>query len=37
VTEVLAAIHRSGIELSDVQTKQSTLEQIFVSLVEDTK
>jgi ABC-2 type transport system ATP-binding protein len=37
VTEVLAAIHRSGIELSDVQTKQSTLEQIFVSLVEESK
>lgn len=35
VTEVLAAVHRSGIELSDVKTKQSTLEQIFVSLVED--
>lgn len=33
VTEVLAAIHRSGIALSDVKTKQSTLEQIFVSLV----
>lgn len=37
VTEVLAAIHRSGIELNDVRTKQSTLEQIFVSLVEDTR
>lgn len=37
VTEILAAIHQSGIELSDVQTKQSTLEQIFVSLVEDSK
>ncbi len=37
VTEVLAAIHRSGIALSDVQTKQSTLEQIFVSLVEDSR
>lgn len=37
VTEVLAAIHRSGIELNDVQTRQSTLEQIFVSLVEDSK
>ena len=37
VTEVLAAIHRSGIELNDVKTKQSTLEQIFVSLVEDTR
>lgn len=37
VTEVLAAIHRSGIELNDVQTKQSTLEQIFVSLVEESK
>lgn len=35
VTEVLAAIHRSGIELNDVKTRQSTLEQIFVSLVED--
>ncbi len=35
VTEVLAAVHRSGIELSDVKTKQSTLEQIFVSLVGD--
>ena len=37
VTEVLAAIHRSGIELSDVQTKQSTLEQIFVGLLEESK
>ena len=37
VTEVLAAIHRSGIELSDVKTKQSTLEQIFVSLLEDSR
>ena len=37
VTEVLAAIHRSGIALSDVKTKQSTLEQIFVSLLEDSR
>lgn len=37
VTEVLAAIHRSGIELSDVQTRQSTLEQIFVGLLEETR
>ena len=37
VTEVLAAIHCSGIELSDVKTKQSTLEQIFVSLLEDSR
>ncbi|WP_430009578.1 ABC transporter ATP-binding protein [Methylophaga lonarensis] len=37
VTEVLAAVHRSGIALSDVQTKQSTLEEIFVSLLEETR
>lgn len=37
VTEVLAALHRSGIELNDVQTKQSTLEQIFVDLVEEAR
>lgn len=37
VTEVLAAIHRSGIVLSDMQTKQRSLEQIFVSLLEETR
>lgn len=37
VTEILTALHHSGIELSDVRTKQSTLEQIFVSLVENSK
>lgn len=37
VTEVLAAIHRSGIALRDMQTKQRSLEQIFVSLLEETR
>lgn len=37
VTDVLVAVHRSGIELNDVQTKQSTLEEIFVGLVGETK
>ncbi|MEE2002566.1 ABC transporter ATP-binding protein [Alkalimonas sp. MEB108] len=35
VTEMLGAIERARLELKDVHTKQRTLEQIFVSLLEE--
>lgn len=35
VTEMLGAIERARLELKDVQTKQRSLEQIFVSLLEE--
>lgn len=35
ITALLADLNRAGIRLSDLDTKQSSLEQIFVSLVEE--
>lgn len=35
VTEMLGAIERARLELRDVHTKQRSLEQIFVSLLEE--
>ncbi|AFJ02503.1 ABC-type multidrug transport system, ATPase component [Methylophaga frappieri] len=34
VTDVLSAVHASGLEVDDVQTRQRSLEEIFVGLVE---
>jgi ABC-2 type transport system ATP-binding protein len=35
VAALLAALAREGIELSDLQTTQSSLEDIFVSLLQE--
>ena len=33
ITALLAALHENGIRFNDLQTKQSSLEEIFVGLV----
>jgi len=35
ITKLLSAIHDSGLQLQDIQTSQSSLEDIFVDLVSD--
>jgi ABC-2 type transport system ATP-binding protein len=33
ITALLAALHRTGVRFNDLKTKQSSLEEIFVGLV----
>jgi ABC-2 type transport system ATP-binding protein len=37
IAALLAALHEAGIRFSDLNTKQSSLEEIFVSLVEEER